>query len=138
MATIKYSRLHKYKFRTEGDYVHPGKLPLPDCEHRYIAIKDGTLTIKDAYAWNGANKPAINTKSFRRGSAVHDALYQLTRLGLLDIKYRLFIDKLLIKICLEDKMWKIRTKWVYASVRTFGKKSAMPNKNPRDKIFIAP
>jgi len=93
---------------------------------KYLWLHDGWLTIFKGYCWDGASGPAIDTKNIMQGSLVHDALYQLMREGLLDIKYRKFADQLLIKMCKADGMWWPRTVWVYAAVRWFGKKYAQP------------
>lgn len=78
------------------------------------------LKIENRYAWDGPSGPTIDTESFMRGSLVHDALYQLMREGHLDRKiWRLYADKLLRKICLEDDMSKFRAWYVYHSVRLF-------------------
>ena len=78
------------------------------------------LTVEERYAWDGPSGPTIDTKSFMRGSLIHDALYQLMREGHLDRKvWRLYADKLLRKLCLEDGMSKFRAWYVYNAVRLF-------------------
>lgn len=63
---------------------------------------DGRLIIRVAYAWNGANKPAINDKSFVRPSLVHDALRQLWQLGVIDDTGLAASDKLLGEMLRND------------------------------------
>ena len=46
-------------------------------------------------AGDGPSGPAIDTKNFMRASLVHDALYQLMRLGTLDKSRRQYADRLL-------------------------------------------
>lgn len=94
----------------------------------------GRLEIFEHYIWDGPSGPAIDTKTFMRGSLVHDALYQLMREGRLDRKHRKYADQLLRKICIEDGMAKWRAWYVYHAVRMFGKNNSMARKNPRGKI----
>ena len=96
----------------------------------------GLLIIKAGYSWDGPSGPTIDTKNFMRGSLVHDALYQLMRAGLLDMKWREQADKELKRICLEDGMCKLRAWWVYKAVRRFAKDAALP-KNKKE-ILEAP
>jgi hypothetical protein len=100
---------------------------------RYIRLeKDGTLTIYQGYCWDGPSGPTINTKSFMRGSLIHDALYQLLRQGHLPQSERFMADKILQCICLEDGMLKPRAWWVYQGVHNFAAYAA----NPRNKKKI--
>lgn len=82
--------------------------------------REGVLTIHAGYAWDGASGPAINTINFRRGSLVHDALYQLIENDLIPFSYRRHADDILIVICKEDGMSAIRCWWVKLAVNTFG------------------
>jgi hypothetical protein len=93
----------------------------------FIDLKGGRLTIKKGYAFDGPSGPTFDTKSFMRGSLVHDALYQLIREGKIDQSCRADADKLLRKICREDGMSWLRSRWVYHSVRMFGGAAARPS-----------
>ena len=86
----------------------------------------GKLIIRNGYAWDGPSGPSIHTKSFTRGSLVHDALYQLMREKKLPQRYRKTADQILKKICKEDGMSSIRSWWVYVAVRLCGGSSADP------------
>jgi hypothetical protein len=62
-----------------------------------------------------------------RGSLVHDALYQLMRLGHLDPAVdRVAADKTLRVLCLEDGMWSVWAWLVYYGVRWFADYAADP------------
>lgn len=128
-----------YKFQLKADYVIETELrPTQECELDYVGIrKSGLLVVRSGYAWDGPSGPTIATKTFMRGSLVHDALYQLIREGTLDISvFRDPADKLLQKICLEDGMFAFRAWYVYHGVRLFGNPSADPaNRKP---IVFAP
>lgn len=87
----------------------------------YISLSsEGLLLIARGYAWDGPSGPTIDTRSFMRGSLVHDALYQLMRNNLLPRSLRKLVDEILYDICIEDGMWKIRALWVYSGVRLKG------------------
>ena len=59
-----------------------------------------------------------------RGAFVHDAFYQLMRMGLLPQSYREDADALLRKMCREDGMSSWRAWYVYHSLRKFGAAAA--------------
>lgn len=135
-----YKGDYKYLLRSPASYatgiVNEG-FQLPFC---WIA-PDGVLDIADGYAWDGPSGITIDTKSFMRGSLIHDALYQLLRetgLGLghnrHDIR-RHQADLVLRDICLEDGMWVWRAKWVYRGVRLGGGPSA---ETKARKVYTAP
>ena len=115
----------KWKYEVTGTYFH--KIDLGD-RHLIVKNKAGDivfwysprtrrLCILRGYRWDGPSGPTFDTESFMRGSAVHDALCQLTELGLLDWSYRKIGDKELVKITKEDGMCWLRRQWVYAGVR---------------------
>ena len=98
--------------------------------------KDGKLLILDGYAWDGPSGPAIDTVNFMLGSLVHDALYQLIRLGHLDLTWRGTADEVLREICIEDGMSAMRAWWVYTSVKAFAQRAARLSSEPQ--VFHAP
>ena len=79
--------------------------------------KEGLLTIRAGYAWDGPSGPTFDTKSFMRGSLVHDALYQLMRGGHLPSSCREDADQELHRICREDGMNRFRAWYVLLGVR---------------------
>ena len=86
---------------------------------------DGLLELKNGYAWDGPSGPSIDTKTFMRGSLVHDALYQLMRAGQLDAgEWRKQADVELRRICREDGMNPLRAAWVFLAVHWFAEKAA--------------
>ncbi len=136
---LRYRHLKGYKYETMSRYEFWLPKLLPPATSDYVWIDnyqdESFVTIKKRYAWDGASGIfTIDTKTFMRGSLVHDAFYQLIREGCLNRKYRKYVDQLLKKICLEDGMNKFRAWYVYKAVRIFGKKSSMPRKNPRGKL----
>ncbi len=126
-----------YKYQLDQSYVIKIDIrPAQHVGHDFLVLgTDGTLIIKDGYAWDGPSGPTIDTRNFMRGSLVHDALYQLMREGLLDLGYREKADQILRDLCLEDGMSSIRAWWVYQAVRLCGEGSA---KWQKEKIIAAP
>lgn len=113
-----------YRYQTEADFEwQTGIRPIRLGGNRFVTLRDdGLLYIAAGYAWDGASGPAINTKSFVRASLVHDALYQLIRLGVVATDDRVIADRLLRDILIKDgARWEVvRAQWVYAAVRWFG------------------
>ena len=128
-----------YKYQLHESYQAEIQItPAEETDCNYISLdRNGHLTIKEGYAWDGPSGPTIDTKNFMRGSLVHDALYQLMRMGLLSTaEHRMSADDELKRICLEDGMSAIHAWWVYESVRKFGAGAAnSKNTNP---ILVAP
>ena len=128
---IRYTDCHageKYKYRLLRAYTYLTPIMLSDpIATLYLSLKDGRLVVAQDYAWDGPSGLSIDTENFRRGSLVHDALYQLCRELYLDYKiHRDIADRLLQQICVEDGMWRIRAAWVYQGVHIFGEKYARP------------
>ncbi len=129
-----------YKYQLVKDYLH--QLPqefvmkFPEIETEYLWLgESGQLIVKKSYAWDGPSGPTIDTKNFMRGSLVHDALYQLIRLGKLDKNiYRILADQELYNICRVDGMGWPRACVVYYSVRVFGNPSARLSGEARERI----
>ncbi len=110
----KYQLAISYKVQTA---VRPKKL----VQTRYLSLNEkGSLRISSGYAWDGPSGPTVDTKSFMRGSLVHDALYQLIRRGWLSQDYREAADLELWKICREDGMSRMRAWYVHRAVRRVG------------------
>ncbi len=127
-----------YKYQLVQDYtsfvsIFGWKIDTP-----YIKLNtEGKLTLKTGYAWNGPSGPTIDTKNFMRGSLVHDALYQLMRMGRLPRKScRYSADCILRRMCIEDGMSKIRAWWIYKIREAFGGVASQVRN--RKKVLSAP
>jgi len=120
----KYQLLEEWRYQTNltGYFVEADLFQLED---------DGELIVDRGYCWDGPSGPTFDTKSFMRGSVVHDVLYQAIRLGLLPLELRKQVDKELIKLCKEDGMTWLRRKYVYRSLRMFAGKAIKPKKPSR-------
>ncbi len=131
---LRYRELEGYEYDLDKCVTYPTSIP-GIVDTKYLKLKKGVLSMLKGYAWDGPSGPTIDTKSFMRGSLIHDALYQLMREGYIDRKkWRKEADLLLRKICLEDGMSKFRAWYVYHSVRMFAEKSSFPRKKLRGQI----
>jgi hypothetical protein len=142
---IMYKKLNIYKYKLQNRVktlinikpqalIHePQKLP-------YIELtKEGLLTIVQGYAWDGPSGLTIDTRTFMRGSLIHDALYQLMRAERIDRKKcRKEADKILVQICREDGMSAFRCFYVYWAVRLFAGKASKLESSKYSKTFVAP
>ena len=121
MKQIKYRSLKKYKYQLLEDYEITSKiLPFIPFDLPFLKGKEDILTIKKGYCWDGPSGPTIDTKTFIRGSLIHDVYYQLIRLGFIDIIYKNVADRELLHICLKDGMCKFRAWYIYMAVKLFG------------------
>jgi len=128
-----------YKYQLHADYVIDiPVVPKIVIATAYIELdENGMLIIKKGYAWDGPSGPTIDTPSSMRGSLVHDALYQLMRMGRLDhVVCRPVADKLLHDICLQDGMCHFRAWYFYWGVRRFANFAADPS--DKKPLIFAP
>jgi hypothetical protein len=125
-----------YKYQVARDYrIKLAVIPYePICLPFVLMDTAGDTIIKTGYAWNGASGPTVDTRNTMTGSLVHDLLYQLIRLGLIDPKYKAYADRILKEICVEDGMNRIRAAcWLWA-VKTFGGASCKPDAEPKEEV----
>ena len=141
MCRIGYRKLKRYKYRLMENYTMPVDMK-PDND---IVVTDfvilttaGELTVNKHYAWDGPSGPTIDTKSFLRGSLVHDVLYQLMREQRLSQSHRKYADELLREMCREDGMSRFRAWYVYHALRLFASGAAKPSLKPPDGMLHAP
>ena len=128
MNVIKYKK--GYKYHLAEDYIIA--VPLPYSDHdvneTYLELTGtGVLTIRRGYAWDGPSGPTIDTRNAMRGSLVHDALYQLIRLGYLPYRYRSKADNIFFDILREDGMSKPRAALWRLMLKWFGGPNARPS-----------
>ena len=123
---MKYSK-YKYKFKVEENFSIELPFKIPDFVHPYASLKDGILSVKRGYAWDGASGPIINTRDTLVASLVHDVLYQAMRLNLIKSskENRQIADKNFFEILKMNGVNSIRRKVWYFAVRLFGKKSTI-------------
>lgn len=139
-SDLCYRKLRGYKYQSMEDYtIKIDVKPPREVETRFIDLtKEGELTVKKHYAWDGPSGPTFDTANFMRGSLVHDALYQLMRDKYIDQKHRKYADMLLREHCREDGMGSVRAWYVYWAVRLFAAGAAKPASEPRDDLICLP
>ena len=124
--SISYRKGYKYQLCKDYETtveIYPNQCIKTD----YIVLTTtGTLYIQKGYAYDGPSGPTIDTKNFMEGSLVHDAIYQLIRMKLLDKRWRGRADKELLKILRITGMSWLRGQYVYQAVRLFGASAADP------------
>lgn len=95
---------------------------------------DGEMTLKKGYAWDGATSfPDI--KSIMTGSAIHDAFYQLMRMGLIPRTFRRLIDQNFVEICAKRGMMEITQAVVFNGVRAFASDAASAQNLKKELVF---
>ena len=124
-----------YEYQLEEDYSLLTNLKALGGNDFVWISPEGVLSIKHGYAWDGPSGPTRHTKNTLRGSLVHDACYQLIKLGVLSIDDRPDADLLLKQILLEDGMNPLRAWWFHKAVQTFGE---MYMRNSPDNLLSAP
>ncbi len=136
-----YRLLRHYKYQLRDDFaVRIDLEPSEPVAHPFVSLgQGGLLTLRAGYAWDGPSGPAIDTRNFMRASLVHDALYQLMRLGLLDHRaWRRRADEILRTLCLEDGMSAWRAGLAYHAVRLFGAHHAVPRTHHDAPVTCVP
>ena len=134
--SIFFSEGYKYQLRKRFHITTVIK-PIKPFRINFLEMDEhGNLWIDNGYAWNGASGPTWDTLSSMIGSLVHDAFYQLIRLGLVDFGYRDLADKILHDLCTQDGMIELRADYWEWAVVHFGAGSCRPSAEP--KILVAP
>lgn len=126
-----------FKYQLQQDYTVQTRIhPAHDIVTPFIHLTaKGLLTVKYGYAWDGASGPTRDTKSSMRGSLVHDALYQLMRMKVLELRWRGTADRLFYFVISADRMLGFRAWWWHRSVRRWAEKGAS---GPDRTVLVAP
>ena len=99
-----------------------------EIDHEFYAIRNGVLTAKVDYMWDGPSGPTRDDKTNIRASLPHDIIYQaigeqekIKKLSLWK-KYRIRreADKLFKRVLKEDGMGWFRRQGYFIAVRGFG------------------
>jgi len=119
MKRIGVKEGYKYQVSEDEGYVCKlRKNPFVKFENDYFEVTaDGWLWIKKGYAYDGASGPTVDTANTYRASAVHDARYQLMRMGVIPRSYRKSADIEMYRMLREDGMWYARAKPWYIGLR---------------------
>jgi hypothetical protein len=127
---IKYKDGYKHQLYEEVLFYIPF-LEKYHVETKYFIIDDGTMIIKQGYAWDGASGPTWDTKTVKQASLVHDVLCQCIAYNLLPKTIWRDSNDLLYKMMLEDGAWRWRAKLWLNALNWFGKPE-------QKKVEIAP
>lgn len=121
MMEISYIKLHKYKYElTQTLEIHTNLFGYT-VNHRFFKLTpSGFLTIFKNYHWDGVSGPMIDTKDSMIGGCVHDALYQMIRLGLIRRNEKPVCDKIMYAIFNVCGMDKVRMTYAFLAVSLFG------------------
>ena len=131
---MKYRKVQNYQLVTTWEYKT--SIALDRIIHtEYIDLVKGLLVMKKGFCFSPSG-PAIATKNIMRAVCAHDAGYWLIRNGHLETYWKEPFDDLLHELCLKDGMSRIRAKWIYKTVVTFGDASVDPAN--RQKVKTAP
>lgn len=122
---IRYREGYKYQLAEsyELDLSHYGFRPVIRAKsgNAWVSIDaDSILRIRKTYAWDGDSGPARDTLASYRASLVHDALYQLIRIGALRPTDKGRADQVYRDILRENGMWTPRVWWRAQALRLFG------------------
>ncbi len=122
---MKYRAGLRYQL-VETEYYQSDIMPigvLADTE--WLALdNEGLLTMRAGFAWDGASGPVVHTPDNMRASLIHDAYYQLIRLGLVHTAYRAAADRVYRRVCIEDGMSEARANAHFYALRMFGATAA--------------
>ena len=119
-AGCKYQLYEEVWFQTN---IHPHEAILTDW---IVLFKNGRIYIKKGYAWDGPSGPTYDSPDTMSPSLVHDAIYQLIRMEMLEPEARTKADELLGQMMrergskfaplgwlqgLRSRVWTGGTKW---------------------------
>lgn len=136
-SCLVYARGYKYQTRAAFAILLPelaGAVATRASTDWLELDTDGWLRVRAGYAWDGASGPTWDSNSSMRGSVVHDALYQLMRLGLLSREWRQVADAVFEQLCLQDKMLPMRARLWYHAVRIFADPATDPAAESPDEF----
>ena len=134
MKTLKYRKLHGYKYLLEALKSVDLNTPVV-AQHKYFTIAMNFVVIHKGYAWDGLSGPTFDTDNSMLASLVHDIFYQAMREGLLPPSFRKTADQEFHRILIEQGMSKFRAWYMYSAVRIFSAGLAKPQKDPRLRVY---
>ncbi len=134
-----------FKYQTSRPFsCSTGILPEKAVETDLIFLSlSGFLIIKANYAWDGPSGPMLDTDDMYIPSLIHDALYQLMRMGLLSLDHRKDIDRLFKKLIVVNakKGWKwfskIRAIYAFRGLQIAKGEAAKPKNKKKEYSVTA-
>ena len=134
--SVKYRTGYKYQLAADLIYQTDFNIDAPIYTARIDLNCDGILTVREGYASDGVSGPVIDRKTNMRGGFIHDALYQLMRMGELPNYLWRDADKEFAKVLKEDGAWGWVIKIDLLGLKIAGGSAAHPDK--RKRIYSAP
>ena len=109
---MKYSSGWKYKTE-EAEQIAVPEIS-ESCDHEFIVLGNGEISVDSQYAWNGASFILFywfgTPKKWMVPSLIHDALYQLMRESKLGGSYRKTVDGIFYRLLRERGVsWPVAT-----------------------------
>ena len=81
---MRYRKGYKYQVFNSEEVFNTRISPPEDVHTSFIDLTTtGILTIRFGYVWDGASGPVIDRATNMRPSLAHDALYELSRWGII-------------------------------------------------------
>jgi hypothetical protein len=125
-----------YKYATTRDYrAKLDIIPYAPFSNDFFSMDmEGNVVIFKRYAWDGCSGPTIDRNNNMIAGLLHDAGYQMIRLGLIDSKYKDYLDDLLHNVMVEDGAWGWEADLFHWGVMEFGAGSCRPSAEPQELI----
>jgi hypothetical protein len=109
---------------------------MPNIRTEFVKLFDRAIVLSKYYAWDGASGPCPDLACLMEASVLHDGLYQLMRLGLLDKKYRKFADREFCRVAREKGLNKVGAFLIYWGVRIFAARGV--ERFPENIVYETP
>jgi hypothetical protein len=148
--SITYEDLTRWKYRLTTSYTFKCNMPLKLRPTKKVGLGSNSLqdvvtydpetdclTIRAGYAYDGPSGPTIDTPSAMRPALIHDALYQLMRMGLLTEDAREWSDQVYRNELRANGVPWWRHSLHYVGLRIGGSSSAKKG-TEKQKVFTAP
>jgi len=120
MSAITFRQGFKYQLTRPALFEVPELFGHGQGGNSFVWFQDGRIYFSEGYAWDGASGPTWDSHASYCPSLVHDGLYQLMRENYLPHSFRDDADRILLHMCIDHGMWKIRAHTWYKSVKLFG------------------
>lgn len=126
-----------FKYQVETDCA----FPVPELagffsEIDWAELRNGTLTVRKGFCWDGPSGPVADQLPFMPASVAHDALYRMLRRKVLPPDCRKAADEIYMRLLIEAGVPEIEARRQYDGLRLFGGGAADPAND--EPILTAP
>jgi hypothetical protein len=119
--SIKYRGLRRWKYQLMERHTEETQIVGHEYDNGFLTLRsDGVLIMECGYCWDGPSGPTWDTPDSLLGSLVHDAFYQLIRLGAVPRSMRERVDRLFYDLLRRSGMPAWRAWYYWKAVRWFG------------------